>query len=91
MSSKVIATPAAIAAALAFLFIGYLNVRIDAFPTGAEVGIPQIDALSAKIKSGARQFLETGAQLSNTQTLMNAALALAPRTPLIVHPFHMWS
>lgn len=62
MSSKVIATPAAVAAAVAFLFIGYLYVRIDAFPTGAEVGILEIDVISAKIKSGARQFLETGAR-----------------------------
>jgi len=60
-SAKVIATPAALAALVAFLFIAYLNVRIDAFSTGAEVGLPEVDVLSAKIKSGARQFLETGA------------------------------
>ena len=61
-SSKVIATPAAVAAAIAFLFIGYLYVRLDAFPTGTEVGLPRVDELSAKIKSGAKQFLETGAR-----------------------------
>mmetsp|Transcript_15857 Transcript_15857/g.46952 ORF Transcript_15857/g.46952 Transcript_15857/m.46952 type:complete len:905 (-) Transcript_15857:337-3051(-) len=55
----VIATPPIMAAAVAFLFIAYLYVRIDAFPTGAEVGLARVDELSLKIKSGARQFLET--------------------------------
>lgn len=91
VSSKVIATPAALAAAIAFLFIGYLNVRIDAFPTGAEVGIPEVDVLSAKIKSGARQFLETGARATTLRSparipsrpCLNLRVECASKPPLL--------
>uniref|UniRef100_A0A7S0JBU6 H(+)-exporting diphosphatase n=1 Tax=Calcidiscus leptoporus TaxID=127549 RepID=A0A7S0JBU6_9EUKA len=54
-----VSTPGFVAAAGAFLFIGYLYLKIAGFKTGADIGEPQVDILSAQIKSGAEKFLKT--------------------------------
>jgi H(+)-translocating pyrophosphatase len=54
-----VAMPGLAAAALAFLFIGFLYTRLASFSTGADIGVPVLDELSLQVKSGAMQFLKT--------------------------------
>jgi H(+)-translocating pyrophosphatase len=51
--------PAFAAAGAAFIFIFFLYTKIWKYKTGADIGEPQIDALSEQIKSGAYNFLTT--------------------------------
>jgi len=51
--------PAFAASACAFLFIFFLYTKIWKYKTGADIGEPDIDRLSAQIKSGSIAFLKT--------------------------------
>jgi len=51
--------PAFAAAGLSFLFIFFLYTKIWKYKIGADIGEPQIDILSAQIKSGSYKFLTT--------------------------------
>jgi H(+)-translocating pyrophosphatase len=54
-----VAAPALAAGLMAFLFIGYLYTKLATFDTGATIGHPVVDELSAQVKSGAKAFLKT--------------------------------
>jgi len=51
--------PALISAGCSFLFIFFLYTKIWKFKIGADIGEPQIDKLSAQIKTGSIEFLRT--------------------------------
>lgn len=51
--------PAFVAVVCGFAFIGFLYTKIWKYKTGADIGEPDIDRLSAQIKSGSVEFLKT--------------------------------
>merc|ERR1719359_1894104 len=58
-SQLAVTSPSFIAAGLSFVFIFFLYTKIWKYATGADIGVPQIDELSAQIKTGAKSFLVT--------------------------------
>jgi Na+/H+-translocating membrane pyrophosphatase len=54
-----VSVPAFVASGLSFVFIFFLYTKIWNYKVGADVGVPMIDELAKKIKSGAVSFLIT--------------------------------
>lgn len=46
------------AACSCFVFIAFLNRRLQRQPIGRDIGVPKLDALALQVKSGSRAFLK---------------------------------
>uniref|UniRef100_A0A7S0B4T0 H(+)-exporting diphosphatase n=1 Tax=Pyrodinium bahamense TaxID=73915 RepID=A0A7S0B4T0_9DINO len=72
-----IALPALGASGLCLLFVRSLWRRLAQHATGKRIGVPQLDALAAQIKSGAMAFLqEEYLQMSRFVVLLSAVLCV---------------